>query len=286
MQDLKLNDGSAIPRLGLGTWRFGETLSGRQQEADSVRLALELGYRLIDTAEMYGEGGAESVVGSALKQAFSQGFERSQVTVVSKVYPHHAGRKAARDACDASRKRLGLDTIDLYLLHWRGSVPLLETIEAFLELQAKGAIRQWGVSNFDVDDLHELARITGQLNVAPCPVNQIYYALPERGPEVALLPMQSGLGMVTMAYSPLNQGTLSDHAELAKIGRDLGVSANQLALAFLLHQDLVMPIPKASSRRHLEENLAALSIKLDAVTLMRIEQLFPAPKQKKPLAMI
>ena len=286
MLELKINDGSVIPRIGLGTWRFGEDPSSKQLEVDSIRTALEIGYQLIDTAEMYGEGGAEKVVGSALEGALRQGLKRDQVTVVTKVYPHHASRQAARDACDQSRTRLKLDTIDFYLLHWRGSVPLAETIETFLELQAEGSIRHWGVSNFDVDDLTELARITERLHVPACPINQIYYALSERGPEVALLPMQAASGMITMAYSPLDQGRLGTFDQLGKIASKVGATPNQLALAYLLQQGAVLPIPKATSKKHLQENYDALGIKLDAAALARIDQIFPAPKQKMPLAMI
>jgi len=205
MRTLPLSPSSAIPVLGLGTWRMGEVASRRKVEVAAVREAIAMGYRLIDTAEMYGEGGAETVVGQALAEALRAGdVRRDELFIVSKVYPHNASRRGTPEACARSLKRLGLDTLDLYLLHWRGSHPLRETADAMQALVAQGRIAHWGVSNFDVDDMEELAQVTSE---GPrCAANQVYLSLGERGPEFALLPWLRERGMPLMAYSPIDQG--------------------------------------------------------------------------------
>jgi diketogulonate reductase-like aldo/keto reductase len=271
----------SLPVLGLGTWRFGETRAARAAEIASVRTALELGYRLIDTAEMYGEGGAEEVVGAALNDAIRAGdVRREEVIVVSKVYPHNASRQGTQAACDRSRHRLGIDHIDVYLLHWRGQHPLAETVEAMQRLVAAGDIRRWGVSNFDVDDMEELAAISED-----CALNQVWYSLGERAPEFALLPWLRARGMPLMAYSPLDQGRAAQDAVLDEIAAARGLTATQVALASLLAQPGVVATPKASGAAHLRENLAAVDVVLDETELRMIEQRYPRPHRKTPLAM-
>jgi diketogulonate reductase-like aldo/keto reductase len=248
-----------------------------------VRRALEIGYRLIDTAEMYGEGGAEEVIGAALKDAIAAGdVRREDVFIVSKVYPHNAGRTGVPAACERSLRRLGLDRIDLYLLHWRGSVPLAETVAAFEALQERGLIRHWGVSNFDVDNLTALARVTGG---AHCAANQIYYSASQRGVEFALLPWQREHRMPAMAYSPIDQGAAARDRTLKAIGARHGATAAQIALAWVLRRPDVIAIPKAVRDAHLRENWAAASIALTPQDLAEIDRRFPPPARKSPLAM-
>jgi len=271
----------SLPVLGLGTWRFGESRSTRAAEVASVRTALELGYRLIDTAEMYGEGGAEQVVGTVLHDAIRAGdVRRDEVIVVSKVYPHNASRAGTRQACDRSRRRLGLDTIDVSLLHWRGEYPLAETVEAMRQLAADGHIRRWGVSNFDVDDMEELATLGDD-----CALDQVWYSLGQRDPEFALLPWLRQRHMPLMAYSPIDQGRAAQDPVLRKIAESRGLTAVQVALAAVLSEPDVLAIPKATGAAHLRENLAAAELTLDAAELQAIERRFPRPARKKPLAM-
>ena len=283
MKTVQLPDGRSLPALGLGTWRMGEAARAQNDEVAAVRRALEIGYRLIDTAEMYGEGGAERVVGQALAEAIrSGGLRREDVFVVSKVYPHNASQSGALAACDRSRQRLQLETIDLYLLHWRGGVPLQETVAAFETLRDRNAIGRWGVSNFDVDDLVELRQVDGG---AGCAANQIYYSLTERGPEVELLPWQQRHGVPTMAYSPIDQGALSRNPKLATMAKRRGVSSAQLALAWILSRPNVMAIPKAVREPHLRENFDAAALALNDAELSELDRLFPPPARKPPLAM-
>jgi len=271
----------SLPVLGLGTWRFGESQSTRAAEVASVRTALELGYRLIDTAEMYGEGGAEEVVGTALRDAIRAGdVRRDEVFVVSKVYPHNASRPGTRQACDRSRRRLGLDSIDVYLLHWRGDHPLAGTVDAMQQLAADGHIRRWGVSNFDVDDMEELAALSDD-----CALNQVWYSLGQRDPEFALLPWLRQRQMPLMAYSPIDQGRAARDPVLRKIAESRGLTAVQVALAAVLAEPDVLAIPKATGAAHLRENLAAAELALDAAELQAVERRFPRPARKKPLAM-
>jgi diketogulonate reductase-like aldo/keto reductase len=273
-----------LPALGLGTWRFGESRSTRAAEIAAVRTALEQGYRLIDTAEMYGEGGAEEVVGAALQEALRAGdVRRDDVVVVSKVYPHNASRDGTRVACDRSRRRLGLDHIDIYLLHWRGQHPLGVTVAALQQLADAGAIGRWGVSNFDVDDMEELAAL-GDIGDG-CALNQVWYSLGERGAEVALLPWLRPRGMPLMAYTPIDQGRVATDAVLRNIAAARGVTAVQVALARLLAQPGVVAIPKATGAAHLRENLAAADIVLTEAELQAIDACFPRPLRKPPLAM-
>jgi len=272
------------PTLGLGTWRFGESERKASDEVSAIRRALEIGYRLFDTAEMYGDGGAERVLGRALHDAMQhdQGLRREQLRIVSKAYPHHADVAGLQRACDASRKRLQLDTIDLYLLHWRGNVPLADTLRGFEQLLSKGWIRRWGVSNFDVADLEELRALDGG---AACAANQVYYSISERGVEFDLLSRMRQWQMPLMAYTPIDSGRIGQHAELAALAADLDASPTQLALAWLLHQPGVMAIPKAGREAHLLENWRAQAQPLAPATLSALDTMFPKPKRKRPLAM-
>jgi len=280
---IRFPDGGQAPALGLGTWHLGESRAARSQEAEAVAAALAMGYRAIDTAEMYGNGGAEEVVGQALRQSLEAGVvQRDEVFIVSKVLPSNASRRGTVSACEASLKRLGLDHLDLYLLHWAGSHPLRETIAAFEALQARGLIRRWGVSNFDLENMQALFATPGG---AACAANQVYYSLSERGIEFNLLPWAAEHGVPTMAYCPVDQGALAGHPGLQALARPLGCSAAQLALAWTMRHPQVMPIPKARNPAHLRENLAAASQVLDAATLAALDALFPPPSRRQPLAM-
>ena len=284
MRRVAMPCGARWPALGLGTWRFGEAAERHASEVAAIRTALELGYRLIDTAEMYGEGGAERVVGEALAGAMRDGVvRRDEVYIVSKVYPHNASFDGVQRACARSLARLKLDHIDLYLLHWPGNHPLAETVHAFMQLQESGKIRQWGVSNFDVPEMQQLLQVA---EGATCAANQVYYAASCRGVEFDLLPWLQHRSMPLMAYSPLDEGRLAHHVGLAALANTLGLTAAQLALAWVLRQSGVMAIPKAGSAKHLRDNLTAASAHLDAATSKAMDQLFPAPRGKQALAMI
>ncbi|MEP7302722.1 MAG: aldo/keto reductase [Caldimonas sp.] len=275
--------GEVWPALGLGTWRMGESGARRRGEVAAVRAAIEMGYRVVDTAEMYGEGGAEQVVGSALAECLRAGtVDRDELFIVSKVYPHNASAAGTVAACERSRKRLGLDRIDGYLLHWRGTVPLAETVAAFEALRARGAIRHWGVSNFDLDDMEELLAVDGGRH---CATNQIYYSLSARGPAFALLPWHSARGIVTMAYSPIDQGALSRNAALRAIAERRSVTPAQVALAWLAGQPGVMPIPKSADPGRLKENLDSTALSLLPEDLAELDRAFAPPRRKTPLTM-
>ena len=279
--------GPALPVMGLGTWRMGEDAAQRRGEIAAVRHALELGYRLIDSAEMYGEGGAEEVVGSALEGALRQGVVgRDELVVVSKVYPHHATRDGIPAACERSLRRLGLDRIDLYLLHWRGAVPLEETVRALTALVAQGRISAWGVSNFDRADLLELRAACAGIEGAACAANQVHYSVRARGIEFDLLPWQREHAMPLMAYSPIDQGALARDRALAEVGARHAASAAQIALARLLAQPGVVAIPKAVRSEHLRANLAAASIALSAADIAEIDRAYPPPRRAMPLSMV
>ena len=276
--------GVAWPSLGIGTWRMGEAAARRPLEIAALRTALDLGYRVIDTAEMYGEGGAEKIVGSALSDALRQpGLDRSALCVVSKVLPQNATARGTVTACERSLKRLGLDQLDAYLLHWRGAVPLAETVGAFEALQARGLIHHWGVSNFDVGDLVELFDIAGG---SRCAINQVYYSLTERGPAYALLPWHAEHGIATMAYSPIDQGALACNSALRVMAAHSGATPAQMALAWLQQQAGVMAIPKASTEAHLRENIGSRDIVLSTADLQALDDAFVPPTRKTALAMI
>lgn len=284
MNTVVLPDGTSLPSLGLGTWHLGESARNRAPEIAAVRSAIEIGYRVIDTAEMYGEGGAEEVIGRAVAEAMLAGTTtREQLFIASKVYPHNASRNGIVAACERSRRRLGLDHIDLYLLHWPGPHPLRETVAGFEALQAEGRIRHWGVSNFDTDEMRALSRIAGGER---CAANQVYYSLSARGAEFDLLPWQRERSMPLMAYCPLDQGGLANEPVLRRVGECHGASAPQVALAALMARPGVMAIPKALREAHLRENFAAAELALTSADLDAIERRFPAPHRKMPLAML
>jgi diketogulonate reductase-like aldo/keto reductase len=278
---LKLPDGSPMPRFGLGTWRMGEQRGTRAGELAALRLALELGYRLFDTAEMYGEGGAETLLGEAFAAAVRGPLRRDELFVVSKVYPHHASAQGVLDACERSLQRLRLEHIDLYLLHWRGAEPLRDTVRGFQRLQQRGLIRHWGVSNFDLDDLQELLSVPGG---EACAANQVWYSLGRRGVEFDLLPWQAARQMPLMAYSPIDQGALAEHAGLAALAARLGRTPGQLALAWTLARPGVVSIPKSSDPVRLRQNLQAARCTLSAEDLAALDRLFPPPRRKQALA--
>ncbi len=268
--------------LGQGTWNMGEDPAHKAAEIRALQLGIDLGMTLIDTAEMYGEGGAEEVVGAAIAG------RRDQVYVVSKVYPHNADRRGVAAACERSLRRLGTSQIDLYLLHWRGQVPLAETLDAFQRLREQGKIGDYGVSNFDVADMQEARALPGGAAIA---TNQVLYHLAERGIEWDLLPWARAQGMPLMAYSPLassgqqRQRLLANPA-LGAVATRLAASPAQVALAWLLRQDGLIAIPKAVDAQHLRANRAALDLVLAPDDLAALEAAFPAPRSKQPLAMI
>jgi diketogulonate reductase-like aldo/keto reductase len=282
MRSVRLANGDQVPALGLGTWRMGEVKRTRAAEVAAVKTAIEIGYRLIDTAEMYGDGGAEEAVGTAVQQALQAGIvAREELTIVSKVLPSNASHAGVLRACERSLKRLQLDVIDLYLLHWRGSVPLKDTVAAFEQLRSERRIRHWGVSNFDTADMQQL----WSLPAGPkCVANQVYYSATERGAEFDLLPWQRENGVVTMAYSPIDQGALARDSTFAKIGHRHRVSASSAALAWVLRQPNMIAIPMSASQPHLRENYLAAEVELTADDLVQIDAQFPPPKRKRRLA--
>ena len=272
-----LADGTRVPALGLGTWRLGERAGSREAEAAALRYGFDRGLTLVDTAEMYADGGSEEVVGLAVRG------RRDEIFIVSKVYPHHAGRRSMVAACEKSLARLGVDRLDLYLLHWRGDIPLAETVEAFGRLVRDGKIARWGVSNFDVDDLDELAALEG---AGPCAANQVLFHLGERGIERGALPRCLSWPMPVMAYSPFDEGRLLKNAELARIARQAGTSAATLALSWLVSHDDVIAIPKAAKIAHVDAIVAAVDFKLSDDSAHALDLAFPPPKRRTPLAMI
>jgi len=269
--------GKTVPVLGQGTWNIGDTGTKRAAEIGTLRRGIECGMTLIDTAEMYGSGRSEDLVGEAIAG------QRDGVYLVSKVLPSNASFEGTVHACEASLKRLRTDVLDLYLLHWRGRYPLHETVRGFERLLEEGKIRAWGVSNFDVNDMEELFRTPGG---TACAANQVLYNPEHRGIEYALLPWCAQNGVTVMAYSPVGQGgRLLSSAALRKVAQKHDVSAAQAALAWCLRKPLVA-IPKASSVRHVEENAAATKLELDSEDLAVIEKAYPAPKRKQSLDML
>ena len=270
-----LPDGSPLPVFGMGTWHMGESRSRFEAEVAALRRGLELGIGLIDTAEMYGSGGAERVVAEAIAG------QRDATYLVSKVLPSNASRQRTVRACEESLRRLGTDRLDLYLLHWRGGTPLAETVRAFEDLQAAGKIVRWGVSNFDVDDLTELAAISRD-----CAVNQVLYNLTRRGIEHDLLPFQQARSMPVMAYSPIEQGELVGHEVLEEIAARHDATSAQVALAWVLGTPGVIAIPKTSNPDRMAENLGALDLQLTEADRAALDRAFPPPRRKQPLEMI
>jgi diketogulonate reductase-like aldo/keto reductase len=272
-----LPGGERIPRLGQGTWEMGERSARRAEEIAALREGIALGMTLIDTAEMYGDGATERLVGEAL-----QGL-RDEVFLVSKVYPHNASRRGVQTACEASLKRLGTDRLDLYLLHWRGGVPLEETVQGFEALVRAGKIRHWGVSNFDTDDMEELFTVPGGDG---CATNQILYNVARRGPEFDLLPWSAERGMPLMAYSPVDHARLPKRSPLDDIAQARGVSVYQVAMAWVLRQPGVCAIPKAARIEHVRDNRAALDLALGDEELAALDAYFKPPRGKRALEML
>lgn len=272
-----LPGGEKVPRFGLGTWRMGDDARTRQAEIEALQLGLSLGAKLIDTAEMYGEGGAEEVVAEAVAGI------RDQVFIVSKVYPHNASRAGAIAACERSLKRLKTDRVDLYLLHWRGSHPVSETVAAFEKLKADGKIRHWGVSNFDVDDMEELREVKSGGN---CVSNQVLYHLGSRGIDHDLVADAAAHKDMIMAYSPLGQGAILRNPALAKVAAHHGVAPAAIAIAWTMRHPHVVSIPKASNLAHVKQNIAAADLALTSEDLAELDKAFPPPKGKRPLGML
>jgi diketogulonate reductase-like aldo/keto reductase len=284
MKTIALSDGERLPVLGQGTWRMGEEKRTRKDEVAALRLGIELGMTLIDTAEMYGEGGAEKVVADAIED------RRDRVFVVSKVYPHNASPTELPKACERSLKRLRIDAIDLYLLHWRArNTRLAKTVETFEKLRATGKIKRWGVSNFDVEDMEELRSIENGTN---CAADQVLYNLENREIESGVLPFlhqrsTKNYQPVVMAYSPVGHGRgLLENATLKKIAKGHDATTSQIALAWVLRQPGVIAIPKASNEKHVRDNAWSIDIKLTKENLTDLDREFPAPKSKKSLPML
>jgi diketogulonate reductase-like aldo/keto reductase len=270
-------------RIGLGTWKMGASRAERDQEVAAVSHALATGYRLIDTAEMYADGGAERVIGTAL-QNFGRA-RRAELFIVSKVLPGNASRRGTIRACEESIARMGCEYLDLYLLHWRGAHPFRETLQAFVDLHQRGLIRHFGVSNLDLSDLEQWVLAEKALGQAPClRCNQLYYCLETRAIEFSLLPWQRARGIATMAYSPLGQGSLTSHPRLVEMGRERGLSAAQIALAWSIRDSDVVAIPKSVQPRRIDENYAASQVRLSAAELARLDEVFTPPRSKQPLA--
>ena len=277
VRKLKLPDGEQVPALGQGTWKMGESRSKRKDEVAALKLGLDLGMTLIDTAEMYAEGGAEEVVAEAVKG------RRREVFIVTKVYPHNASRAGMQAACERSLKRLKTDRIDLYLLHWRGGIPLADTLAGFEDLKEAGKIRHFGVSNFDLADMKEMQALPGGKDAA---TNQVLYNLKHRGIEFDLLPWNEAQGLPIMAYSPLEIGPLQRASALRRVAERHRVSTAQITLAWVLRRPDVIAIPKASRLEHVRENRAALDLPLTEEDLTELDAAAPPPHRPTPLEMI
>jgi diketogulonate reductase-like aldo/keto reductase len=272
-----LPSGLSVPSLGLGTWNMGEDSRKATAEIDSLKRGLDLGMTLIDTAEMYAEGGAEQITGETIAG------RRDEVFVVSKVYPWNASRQGVIDACERSLGRLKTDRLDLYLLHWRGEHPLAETVAGFEELQRAGKIGAWGVSNFDVADMEELMTVPDGKN---CVANQVLYNLSRRGIEYDLLPWCQERGIAVMAYSPIEQGRLLRNDKLIQISKAYQATPAQVALASLLEREGVIAIPKSANPDRVAENAAAAELDISDEDWAALDAAFPPPREKRPLAMI
>ena len=269
-----LPSGESVPSMGLGTWHMGERIGNPKTEVDALSRGLDLGATLIDTAEMYARGGAERVVGSAIKG------RRDDVFIVSKVLPHNASFDGTIRACENSLQRMEIESIDLYLLHWPGNHPLESTISAFEQLKTDGKIKHWGVSNFDTSDMQELYGIPEGKN---CQINQVLYNLSRRGIEWDLLPWCRSKGLPIMAYSPIEQGRLLENKKLKALASEIGVSAAQLSIAWSIRKNDIITIPKASNLEHVSQNIDAWTIKLESAVLDELDKLFEPPVRKKGL---
>jgi diketogulonate reductase-like aldo/keto reductase len=274
---LKLPGGEIVSRLGQGTWHMGESPRLRDAEVAALKLGLDLGMTLIDTAEMYGDGEAERIVAEAIEG------RRDEVFIVSKVLPQNASRAGTIAACERSLKRLDTDRLDLYLLHWRGRYPLKETLAGFQVLVRDGLIKAWGVSNFDAGDMEELAALPGGDAVA---TNQVLYNLARRGVEADLIPWCRARGIPIMAYSPVDRGRILRDRTLARVAARHGAEPAQVALAWLLRHEEMMGIPKATNAAHVRENRAALDLNLSPADLAELDGAFPAPRGARPLEML
>ena len=279
---ITLADGTTLPQLGQGTWNMGDHAASRKEELETLRLGVELGMTLLETAEMYGDGKAEELVGEAV-----QGI-RDKVFLVSKVYPHNAGGPRLDRSCEASLKRLGTDHLDLYLLHWRGSIPLEETVEGMEKLVRQGKIARWGVSNLDTADMRELLQLTGGTG---CVVNQVLYHLGSRGIEYDLMPLLESKGIPVMAYCPLAQGGslrkgLTAHPAVQAVAQRHRATPLQVMLAWCIRSGNTLAIPKASSAKHVLENAAAAALELTPEEIAELNESFPAPSRKVPLDMV
>jgi len=274
MRAVTLPDGTTTPALGLGTWYLGEDPDRHDIQLDALRAGIDLGLTLVDTAEMYGDGASERLIGRAIRD------RRDDVFLVTKVLPHHATRQGTVDACEGSLRRLGTDRLDLYLLHWRGRVPVEETVAAFEALVSRGLIRSWGVSNFDVPDLDQMVGLPGGNRVQ---TDQVLYNLARRGPEYDLIPWCRGRRMPLMAYSPVDHGRLVEHRAVRDLAAEKGVTPAQLAIAWVLRLPDVFAVAKASTRAHVIENRAALEIDFSQAELDQLDRLFPPPFGKVPL---
>ncbi|TXD61561.1 aldo/keto reductase [Ralstonia sp. TCR112] len=277
MKHVTLPNGERVPALGMGTWNMGDNRATRAEEIATLRLGLDLGLRLIDTAEMYGEGLSESLIGEAIDG------RRDEVFLVSKVYPHNANRRGIAAACERSLRRLGTDRLDLYLLHWRGDVPFEDTLEGLQALQRDGKIRQYGVSNLDLSDMEEWWDAPGGDQTA---VNQLLYNLSRRGIEWDVLPWLRERRVPVMAYSPIEQARLVRHPKLVRFAQESGMTPAQVALAWLLANDDIIAIPKTGHRDRLRENIGALSHTLTAEQLATLDSIFPPPKGPRALEML
>jgi diketogulonate reductase-like aldo/keto reductase len=277
MKTVTLPGGERVPALGQGTWNMGDTRARRADELATLRRGIDLGLTLIDTAEMYGSGRSEALVAEAVAG------RRDEVFVVSKVLPGNATRRGTVTACERSLRHLATDRIDLYLLHWRGSVPFEETLEALTALQRAGKIRHYGVSNLDLADMREWRAAPGGPG---CAVDQVLYNLSRRGIEWDLLPWLGEQRVPVMAYTPLEQARLFGHARFTALARDWGMTPAQLALAWLLRRDDIIAIPKCSSVARVEENAAARDITLDAAQLQALDALYPPPRRASALEML
>lgn len=275
MKQVKFADGTQVPALGMGSWHLGQGRHDAKQEEAALQLGLDSGMTLIDTAEMYGEGRSESLIGRAIEG------RRSQVFLVSKVYPWNANRLMMENACNGSLKRLGTDHLDLYLLHWRAGSILSEVVESFDRLKQQGKIRAWGVSNFDIDDMQELATIS---DGASCATDQVLYNVASRGIEYSLKPWLEQRHMPTMAYSPLGSGgNLLSQAVLAQIARKHQASPAAIALAWAIRSGTVIAIPESGEPAHIRDNAKVLSLTLDPEDLRAIDAAFPPPTHKVSL---
>ena len=269
-----LPSGESVPSMGLGTWHMGERIGNPKTEIDALIRGLDLGATLIDTAEMYARGGAERVVGSAIKG------RRDNVFIVSKIVPHNASFDGTIRACENSLQRMEIESIDLYLLHWPGNHPLESTVSAFEQLKTDGKIKHWGVSNFDTSDMQELYGIPDGKN---CQINQVLYNLSRRGIEWDLLPWCRSMGLPIMAYSPIEQGRLLENKKLKALASEIGVSAAQLSIAWSIRNNDIITIPKASNLEHVRQNIEAWTIKLEIAILDELDKLFKPPVRKKGL---